>query len=106
MLTYGLAIRPALILASGLFCCIASSAHAESQYPILDKVAERVVQKYQTSSCEQLAAERSHPKPEKKEEMEERLVRLLQPQHAQRVFRPSRYADCQQALRVRLDPLT
>jgi hypothetical protein len=30
MLTYGLAIRPALILASGLFCCIASSAHAES----------------------------------------------------------------------------
>ena len=66
MLTYGLAIRAALILASGLFCCIASSAHAESQYPILDKVAERVVQKYQTSSCEQLAAERSHPKPEKK----------------------------------------
>src|SRR6516164_3481605 len=42
-----------------------------------DKVAERVVQRYQTSSCEQLAAERSHPKPEKKEEMEERLVRLL-----------------------------
>ena len=77
MLTYGLAIRPALILASGLFCYIASSAHAESQYPILDKVAERVVQKYQSSSCEQLAAERSHPKPEKKEEMEERLVRLL-----------------------------
>jgi hypothetical protein len=43
------------------------------QYPMLDQVAARVVQKYQTSSCQQLAAERGHqPSP-----MEERVVRLL-----------------------------
>ena len=44
------------------------------QYPILDQVANKVVQKYQTSSCEQIMAQRAHPQPS---EMESRLVRLL-----------------------------
>ncbi|MFT0172580.1 hypothetical protein [Paraburkholderia mimosarum] len=49
---------------------LASSAFAQ-QYPMLDAVANRVVQKYQTSSCEQLwqerAAKQGHPRPQAEE---------------------------------------
>jgi hypothetical protein len=40
-------------------------------------VAEKVVQKYQTSTCQQLAAERAHPATGQREEMEQRVIRLL-----------------------------
>lgn len=46
---------------SSLFTLMAVLLHVgivkaqESQYPIMDKIAQRVVQKYQTSSCQQLA---------------------------------------------------
>ncbi len=39
---------------------VAGSAYA--QYPILDAVANRVVQKYQSSSCEELWQKKSEPK--------------------------------------------
>ena len=31
------------------------------QYPLMEKIAQKVIQKYQTSSCEQLAMEKSQP---------------------------------------------
>ena len=34
-------------------------ASAQEAYPIMEKVAERVIQKYQTSSCKQLAMQKS-----------------------------------------------
>ena len=43
----------------------------------MEKVAEKIVHKYETSSCEELKEERGKPKSEKKEEMEERVVHLL-----------------------------
>ena len=39
---------------------VASTVHA--QYPILDAVADRVVQKYQSASCEELWQKKSEPK--------------------------------------------
>ena len=39
---------------------VAGKAHA--QYPILDAVADRVVQKYQSASCEELWQKKSEPK--------------------------------------------
>jgi hypothetical protein len=47
------------------------------QYPMLDRVAEKVVQKYQTSSCQQLAAERGQRPSGRRAEEEERFVRVL-----------------------------
>jgi len=47
------------------------------QYPILDKVAEKVVQKYQTSSCQQLAMQKSQPPTGKKAQIEQRVVEML-----------------------------
>ena len=45
-----------------------------AQYPILDMVADRVVQKYQSSSCEQLWQKKGEPKSME----EQRVIGLLQ----------------------------
>ena len=45
---------------------------AAAQYPILDMVANKVVQKYQSSNCEQLWENRGKHGPE-----EQRMVKLL-----------------------------
>jgi hypothetical protein len=47
---------------------------AYAQYPIMDRVAEKVIQKYQSSSCEQLWQQKSQPKSEE----EQRVIGFLQ----------------------------
>jgi len=55
-----------LVLSLGIAALGAASAQAQSAYPILDRVAAKVIQKYQTSSCQQLAAAKMEPpSPEK-----------------------------------------
>ena len=54
-----------------------SRAQAPSQYPTADKIAAKVVQKYQTSSCQQLAAERLQPPSAQKEAREQKAVEAL-----------------------------
>jgi hypothetical protein len=53
-------------------------ASAQESYPIMEKVAQKVIQKYQTSSCQHLAMEKSQPPSGEKAEMEQRVVTLLQ----------------------------
>lgn len=38
------------------------------QHPLLDKAADKVIQKYQNSSCEQLRQERQQPKSQREQE--------------------------------------
>lgn len=59
---YGYAIAIPVVLFAG----VASAQYG--QYPILDKVANKVIQKYQNSSCEQLWAERGQPKGQREQE--------------------------------------
>ncbi|HTR15608.1 MAG TPA: hypothetical protein VMI52_01075 [Acetobacteraceae bacterium] len=66
-----------LLLASGLLSLGVGAGYAQSQYPILDRVAQKVVQNYQNSSCQQLQAKRAQPPAGQREAMEERVVRLL-----------------------------
>jgi hypothetical protein len=47
------------------------------QYPLMDKLADRVVQKYQSSSCQDLIAKKSQPQTGKREMMEEKAVDML-----------------------------
>ncbi len=56
---------------------------AYAQFPIMDMVAQKVVQKYQSASCEQLWASKGQHGPE-----EQRLVALLKsdPQMRQQFF--------------------
>ena len=44
-----------------------------SQYPMLDGVAQKVIQRYQSSTCEQLWEARGKPKPQE----EQSLVQIL-----------------------------
>jgi hypothetical protein len=54
-----------------------STQAAAQEYPLLDRLAERVVQKYQTSSCQQLAQQRQQRPTGQRAEMEDRAVRML-----------------------------
>jgi hypothetical protein len=41
---------------------------ASAQYPILDRIADKVVQKYQNSTCEQLWQKKGQPKSQREQE--------------------------------------
>ena len=58
------------------------------QFPIMDKVADKVIQKYQSSSCEQLWQEKAQGQGQPKPEMEQRVVSMLKsdPQMRQAFF--------------------
>lgn len=59
---YLLAVALPVLLLAGL-------ANAQyGQYPLLDKAANKVIQKYQYSSCEQLWQERMQPKSQREQE--------------------------------------
>jgi hypothetical protein len=53
------ALVPAMLLFAGV---------ASAQHPMLDAVANRVVQKYQQSSCEQLWQKRGQPQSQREQE--------------------------------------
>lgn len=61
---------------------------AYAQYPVMDRVAEKVIQKYQTSTCEQLWQERAQAQGQPKPEMEQRAIQALKndPQMRQAFF--------------------
>ncbi len=65
-----------LLCAAALWALLIGTAGA-AQYPIMEKVASKVVQKYQQSSCEQLWQEKSQKQGQAKPEMEERAIQTL-----------------------------
>jgi hypothetical protein len=52
-------------------------ASAQPPHPIMERLAQKVIEKYQTSSCQQLAMQKSHPPTGKKAQMEQRVVEML-----------------------------
>ena len=58
------------------------------QYPIMEAIANKVVQKYQSSTCEQLWREKAQKQGQPKPEMEQRAIKALQqdPQMRQAFF--------------------
>ena len=59
-------------------------AQTQQQYPIADKVADKIITKYQTSSCEQLKAQKAQGANEQHEEMQEKVMELLKRDPAMR----------------------
>ena len=47
------------LLISSVVLTLIGATYGQSQHPILDQVANKVIQKYQTASCQQLWAEKS-----------------------------------------------
>lgn len=70
-------IRHALLIAGA---ALAAGVAAAQQFPMLDAVANKVVQKYQGMNCEQLWAQKSQPKSAE----EQRVIALLQKDPAMR----------------------
>jgi hypothetical protein len=58
---------------------------AAQEYPLLDRLAERVVQKYQTSSCQQLAQQRQQRPTGQRAEIEEPCHAARGPANAARI---------------------
>ena len=50
-----------------------AAGYALAQYPIMDMVAGKVIQKYETSTCEQLWQEKMQPKSQREKEMVQML---------------------------------
>jgi hypothetical protein len=59
-----------LLAAAG---AIGFAGHAAADYPLMNMVADKVIQKYQSATCEQLWAQKQQPK----SEQEQRLIGLL-----------------------------
>jgi len=53
----------ACLLISSLMLIMVAGTSAQSQHPILDQVANKVIQKYQGSTCQQLWAEKAAKTP-------------------------------------------
>ena len=61
-----------MIRSVGLFALVLTMlvvGVASAQFPILDMIAEKVVQKYQMSTCEQLWEQRGKPKSAQEQEV-------------------------------------
>lgn len=77
--------KKAIVVATA---ALAVAGIAYAQFPIMDRVADKVIQKYQTSSCEQLWQERAQGQGSPKPEMEQRAIQALRndPQMRQAFF--------------------
>jgi len=60
--------RISILLVLPFALTAASGTYAQDQHPILDKVAAKVIQKYQTTPCAQLKAEKAAKTPPTAEE--------------------------------------
>jgi len=50
---------------------------AQESFPIVERVAQKVIEKYQTSSCQQLAQQKKQPPTGEKAQIEQRALQLL-----------------------------
>ena len=55
---------------------VGTSAPDPQQYPIMDMIADKIIQKYQTSTCEQLWQQKAQPK-KKPSAQEQEMITLL-----------------------------
>jgi hypothetical protein len=60
-----------------LAICIPSANTQQSQYPMMDKVAQKVIEKYQTSSCDDLRAQKEQPPDPQQAAMKQKVVGML-----------------------------
>jgi len=68
-------IASTLFVASAiaLFCAAVNA----QQYPIMDRIADKVIQKYKTATCEQLWQERAEKGKAPKPQMEQEALQML-----------------------------
>ena len=73
-----------VLLLSPLALTLATGTYAQDQYPILDKVAAKVVQKYTSTPCEQLWQKKQGP-PQPPSPQEQKAIQFLKTDPQMRV---------------------
>jgi hypothetical protein len=56
---------------------VPAASTQQSEYPVMDRVAQKVIDKYQTSSCEDLKAKKEQPPDPKQDAMKQRVIGML-----------------------------
>ena len=70
--------RPSvLILVLASFVCVAEAQAPPAQYPIMDALCQKIIDKYNNSTCVQLATAKSEKPTGEKAAMEQRVVAML-----------------------------
>ena len=76
---YRCVLMLALLAVLGLTLALLRPGHAQAQgqpqYPVMDKIADKIIQKYQSSTCEQLWVKKAQKAPPTPEEV--RAVGIL-----------------------------
>jgi hypothetical protein len=65
-----------LTVVAGLLCLGSTGTFAQD-YPIMDRIAQKVVEKYQNSSCQQLRAQKGQRPSGPQAGMEQRAIAML-----------------------------
>ena len=65
------------LLRLGIVAAMAITSIAYAAYPVVDKIADKVIQKYQTTSCEQLMQEKAEKQGKAKSGEEQRTLQFL-----------------------------
>ena len=60
------------------------SPEPAQQYPVMEGIATKVIQKYQTSSCQQLWAEKGHSPTAEQVQKQEKAIQMLRQDGAMR----------------------
>jgi hypothetical protein len=68
--------RAALVLCIPLLLHV-GIASAQESFPIMERVAQKVIEKYQTSSCQTLAQQKKQPPTGEKAQIEQRALQIL-----------------------------
>ena len=75
------------VFASVLAAVAIASQQPSAQYPVMEAIAQKVIQKYQGSSCEQLLAEKKQPPdPKQAQTMDKALKQLRQDPEMRKAF--------------------
>jgi hypothetical protein len=67
----------ALLLMFMLASAVPSASTQQSEYPIMDKVAQKVIDKYQNSTCADLKAQKQEPPDPQQAATKQKVVGLL-----------------------------
>jgi hypothetical protein len=70
-------MRYSLIVSFMLIAAFPSGSAQQSEYPMMEKVAQKVIEKYQSSSCEDLRAQKEQPPDPQQAAMKQKVVGLL-----------------------------
>ena len=67
-----------------LMAGVVAAQQPPPQYPVMEGVAQKVIQKYQTASCKQLWAEKQQPPSPEQAQTQEKAVQMLRQDPAMR----------------------